>query len=165
MGMQRFRASPSDSFTWGNGAIGYRPGGPFDCLGPYAKVVNCPIDGTNLRRTCYATGYADTWFSVPAVCKVDGKRIVGYLGSDDKGDITFRVMNASKPLLAAYMVQPINPPPGYTPQPTEEDSGVRHTSCRKCELDIEGFAPYPAGEWRDRGNNATCPKGGCHKPI
>jgi hypothetical protein len=55
--------------------------------------------------------------------------------------------------------------PGYTLQPTEEDSGVKHTSCRKCELDIEGFAPYPAGEWRDRGNNATCLKGGNHKPI
>jgi hypothetical protein len=52
--MQRFRATERFEFT--NGAIGWRPGGPFDCLGPYAKVQNCPIDGTGFRRTCYATG-------------------------------------------------------------------------------------------------------------
>lgn len=36
---------------------------------------------------------------------------------------------------------------------------VRHTACRSCDLDIEGFAPYRKGEWRDRGNNGTCPHG------
>lgn len=45
---QKFYAS-ADSFTWPNGAVGYRPGGPFDCLGPFARVTNCPIDGTDLR--------------------------------------------------------------------------------------------------------------------
>jgi len=34
---------------------------------------------------------------------------------------------------------------------------VQHTSCRYCWQDIEGFAPYRKGEWRDRGNNTTCP--------
>ena len=29
---------------------------------------------------------------------------------------------------------------------------VRHTSCDRCGLDIEGLAPFT--EWRDRGNNA-----------
>lgn len=35
---------------------------------------------------------------------------------------------------------------------------VRHTTCRHCGQDIEGFAPWRKGEWRDRGNNATCPQ-------
>ena len=65
-----------EPFTFPNGAIGWRPGGPFDCLGPYAKVQNCPIDGTDLRLTCYATGYADSFFSVPA-CTVFRKKYIG----------------------------------------------------------------------------------------
>jgi hypothetical protein len=44
--MQKFAARESFAFT--NDAIGWRPGGPFDCLGPYAKVTNCPIHGTEL---------------------------------------------------------------------------------------------------------------------
>lgn len=36
---------------------------------------------------------------------------------------------------------------------------VRHTSCRFCELDIEGYRPFKRGDWRDRGNNTTCPHG------
>ena len=85
--LQKFIAR--EPFTFSNGAIGWRPGGPFDCLGPYAKVERCPIHGTDLQRTCYATGYADTWFSVPAVCKVRGKRVTGYLSVYD-GAISFR---------------------------------------------------------------------------
>ena len=76
--MQKFYASPRDTFTHPNGAIGYRPGGPFDCLGPFAKVKNCPIDGTDYRVTAYATGYADTYFSIPACTRVRGKYIGGY---------------------------------------------------------------------------------------
>jgi hypothetical protein len=85
--MQKFAARESFAFT--NDAIGWRPGGPFDCLGPYAKVTNCPIHGTELRRTCYATGYADTYFSVPAVCKIRGRRIKGFFTMDD-GACVFR---------------------------------------------------------------------------
>jgi hypothetical protein len=81
--MQRFIAK--DAFTFSNGATGYRPGGPFDCLGPYAKVLNCPIHGTDLRRACYATGYADTFFSVPACTRVKGRYISGYLTCDEVG--------------------------------------------------------------------------------
>lgn len=95
---QVFYASPTDTFTWSNGAIGHRPGGPFDCLGPYAKVHNCPIDGTELRLTCYATGYADTWFSVPAVTRHKGKRIKGYFTHDDS-NLVFRPYDTHKHLL------------------------------------------------------------------
>ena len=78
-----------ERYEFDNGAIGWRPGGPFDCLGPFAKVQNCPIVGTTLRRTCYATGYADTYFSVPADTRIKGKRITGYLTMED-GGCTFR---------------------------------------------------------------------------
>lgn len=73
---QRFIARERFEFT--NGAIGWRPGGPMDCLGPFAKVQNCPIDGTELRRTCYATNYADTFFSVPACLTYKGHYIKGF---------------------------------------------------------------------------------------
>jgi hypothetical protein len=82
--MQRFYAS-RNTFTWPNGAVGHRPGGPFDCLGPYAKVLNCPIEGTELRRTCYAQGYADAPFSVPAATRVRGRRIKGFFTGREDG--------------------------------------------------------------------------------
>jgi len=67
-----------EPYNFSNGAVGYRPGGPFDCLGPYAKVNNCPIDDTNLRLTCYATSYPDSYFSVPACTRRRGKYIKGF---------------------------------------------------------------------------------------
>lgn len=74
-----------EQFTFDNGAIGWRPGGPFDCLGPYAKVQNCPVHGTDLRLTCYATGYADTFFSVPACTRFKGRHISGFFTNDESG--------------------------------------------------------------------------------
>lgn len=76
---QRFVAR--ERFEFPNGAIGWRPGGPMDCIGPYAKVQNCPIivNGVEIgRRTCYASGYADTFFSAPANTRGKGKYISGY---------------------------------------------------------------------------------------
>ena len=50
-----------------------------DCLGPYAKVQNCPVDGfPDLVVTAYATGYADSYFSVPAACQKRGKYVGGF---------------------------------------------------------------------------------------
>lgn len=86
---QKFYASPRDTYTHPNGAIGYRPGGSFDCLGPFAKVRNCPIEGTRLRLTCYATGYANTAFSVPACTRHRGHYIAGYFTTGDDG-VVFR---------------------------------------------------------------------------
>lgn len=86
--MQRFYANPSDTLVHQNGAIGYRPGGPFDCLGPYAKVKNCPIEGfPGLRLTAYAQGYADTYFSVPAATRYRGQRIKGYFTDREDGPV------------------------------------------------------------------------------
>jgi hypothetical protein len=95
MSAQKFYASPTDTFTFSNGAIGHRSGSIFDCLGPYAKVTNCPIDGTSLRLTAYATGYADTHFSVPACTRYKGKYISGFFTVND-GAISFRVMDRHK---------------------------------------------------------------------
>ena len=36
-------------------------------------------------------------------------------------------------------------------------SGCIQTSCKHCGQDIENLWPFRAGEWRDRGNNPTCP--------
>lgn len=94
MSTQKFYASPHDTLTWPNGAVGHRPGGPMDCLGPYAKVRNCPVEGVpGLRLTCYATGYADTFFSVPACTRYRGRYIRGYFTNED-GGVVFRPYNA-----------------------------------------------------------------------
>jgi len=87
MGGQRFAAR--EAFQFSNGAIGWRPGGMFDCLGPYAKVENCPIKGTTLRLTCYASGYADTYFSVPACTRVNGRHVGGFFTFGNAGEIEF----------------------------------------------------------------------------
>lgn len=93
MSTQKFYADPRLSFEFSNGAIGYRPSA-FDCLGPYAKVENCPVEGIDdgRRYTCYATGYADTYFSVPAATRINGKHIRGFFTLED-GAIKFVPMN------------------------------------------------------------------------
>lgn len=85
---QRFHASPTDTFTWSNGAVGHRPGGPFDCLGPYAKVKNCPVEG-NGRYTCYAQSYPDTYFTIPAATRIRGRYIRGFFSADSSGSLMF----------------------------------------------------------------------------
>ena len=93
MSMQKFIAR--EPFDFPNGARGWRPGGPMDCLGPYAKVQNCPImvDGVEVgRRTCYATGYADTFFSIPACTRWKGQYVGGYFTDE----IEFRVYDRFK---------------------------------------------------------------------
>ena len=86
--MQRFIAR--ERYAFANGAIGWRPGGPFDCLGPYAKVQNVPIHGTEWRLTAYAQGYADTYFSIPAATRKNGIRIKGFFSQDGDGGCVFR---------------------------------------------------------------------------
>ena len=103
---QKFYASPRETFTFANNAVGHRSGTRFDCLGPYAKVRQCPVtfqaaDGraSLIRRyTCYATGYADTAFSLPAATRVRGKHVGGYFAMDD-GAIEFRVLDRYLPMV------------------------------------------------------------------
>lgn len=92
----RFRASIKTENP--NGSIGWAPGGMMDCLGPYAKVQNCPVkigDNEVARLTCYATGYANSWFSIPAYTRYRGRYIKGYLTGSDTGT-EFRVMDSHK---------------------------------------------------------------------
>jgi hypothetical protein len=87
--MQRFASERMPSIVWKNGAGGHRPHGalPFDTLGPYAKVVKCPIEGTDLRLTCYATAHADTFYSVPACTRFHGKYVTGFFMLHDDGPV------------------------------------------------------------------------------
>ena len=98
--MQRLIARTRRAFP--NGAIGWAPGGPMDCLGPYAKVENCPIKGTDIRRTAYASGYADTFFSVPACTRYKGKYISGFFTSSEDGPVfvPYAHENHKLPMLA-----------------------------------------------------------------
>lgn len=52
-----------------------------------SKIANCRLDlaGGDWRRTVYITGEPDTWFSVPAICKIKGCRVKGYVTTDDDG--------------------------------------------------------------------------------
>jgi hypothetical protein len=84
---QRFIAT--EKFEFSNGAIGWRPSGPMDCLGPYAKVQNCPVRGIEKRYTCYASGYPDTYWSIPAETNIHGAHIKGYFMVDREGGIEF----------------------------------------------------------------------------
>lgn len=96
---QKFYASPAHSRVFVNGAVGYAPGGAFDCVGPYAKVQKCPVmvgDAHVATLTCYATGYADTFFSIPACTRYRGRHVRGYFAVDSEGGVEFRVMDSHK---------------------------------------------------------------------
>lgn len=48
-------------------------------------------------------------------------------------------------------------------QKQREQQRYVHTTCRNCELDIEGS--HSENNWRDRGNNSYCANGLPHKPV
>lgn len=90
---QKFYANPNTKRVEKNGAVSFAPGGPFDCVGHYAKIKNCPVAGVpGLRLTAYASGYADTFFSVPACTRYRGQHIAGYFAADENGPV-FHVMH------------------------------------------------------------------------
>lgn len=96
---QKFYAHPTNTYTWDNGAVGHRAGtGAFDTLGPYAKVRNCPIEGTDLRLTAYATGYADSFFSMPACTRHRGRHIRGFFTHENES-VIFVPMKSHRHLL------------------------------------------------------------------
>lgn len=74
------RTNPDGSTSWA-------PGGPFDCLGHFAKIQNCRVHGSDVRLTCYATGYADTFFSVPACTRRRGVYVSGFFTADEQGPV------------------------------------------------------------------------------
>lgn len=78
----RFYANEKDTFAAPNGSVGVRTSGPW---GTWAKIKNCPIQGTDLRLTVRCTNYADTYFSIPAVITYKKKHITGFVSSNDEG--------------------------------------------------------------------------------
>lgn len=57
-----------------------------------AKIDNCRLENLQgeMRRTVYVTGDPDTWFSIPAVCKLNGCCVRGYVTTADDGCLVFR---------------------------------------------------------------------------
>lgn len=47
-----------------------------------AKLVNCPTP--HGRRTVYITGEPDTYFTIPATCRVQGRTVKGYVTCEDE---------------------------------------------------------------------------------
>lgn len=94
MGLQKYRADTAtaqadNSIHWHANWIG----GP-----SLAKIQNCRIDGSDLRRMVYVTGDPDSYFSQPAACKVSGQVVRGYLTGDDSGMI-FHAMDSHRHIL------------------------------------------------------------------
>lgn len=88
MGLQKYRVDKTE--TQADGAI---LGGSVWMGGsPLARINNCrlvTLEG-DMRRTVYVTGEPDTWFSIPAVCRLMGCTVRGYVTSDDDGNVVFR---------------------------------------------------------------------------
>lgn len=85
--MQKYRADKSE--RQGDGAIVWRSvwmGGE-----PLARINNCRLEtlAGDMRRTVYITGEPDTFFSIPAVTRIMGCRVRGYVTSED-GELVFR---------------------------------------------------------------------------
>jgi hypothetical protein len=85
--MQKYRADepinqPDGSVAWYADWMG----GP-----SLAKIDNCRLTNLagDMRRTVYITGEPDTAFSQPAVCRLAGVRVRGYVTADD-GCLVFR---------------------------------------------------------------------------
>jgi hypothetical protein len=57
--------------------------------GPSLSTILDNLVG-DMRRTVYITGEADTYFSIPAVCKLAGCRMRGYVTGDSAGNYVFR---------------------------------------------------------------------------
>jgi hypothetical protein len=86
--MQRYRADHSapqadGALVWYSEWMGGRS---------LAKVTNCRIESLSgdMRRTVYVTGEPDTFFSIPAVCRIAGCRVTGYVTVDGEGNRVFR---------------------------------------------------------------------------
>lgn len=60
-----------------------------------AAVRNCPIAGTDLRRSARITGEPDSAFSQPAYVTVGGLRVNGYITGDEQG-YEFRAYDDNK---------------------------------------------------------------------
>jgi len=86
--MQKYRADKAE--TQADGAIAWYAewmGGP-----SLARINNCRLDNLagDMRRSVYITGEADTYFSIPAVTRLAGCTVRGYVTDDGEGNHVFR---------------------------------------------------------------------------
>jgi len=88
MGLQKFRADKFDKQSDG-AEIGVSEwlGGPTVSLVRNCRLAN--LEG-NMRRTVYATGDPDTFFSIPAVTVIAGCHVNGHLTLDEDCLTVFR---------------------------------------------------------------------------
>lgn len=80
--MQKYRFD-KDGDPCKNGAVpvyAHWMGGP-----SLAGIRNCPTNVEGVRRTVYILGEPDTFFSIPAACRMFGQRVKGYVGTDEEG--------------------------------------------------------------------------------
>lgn len=86
--MQKYRADTSHKQADG-ATLWYAEwmGGP-----TLSKIDNCRLANMagDMRRTVYITGEPHTFFSLPAVCKLAGCRVRGYVTVEDDGNRVFR---------------------------------------------------------------------------
>ena len=65
-----------------------------DCIGGpllLTKIENCRLNlAGDMRHTVYIKGEPDTFFSQPAVCRIHGCRVKGYVTKDDDNNLIFR---------------------------------------------------------------------------
>lgn len=81
MGLQKYRADKAGEIQ-PNGAQPYYTqwmGGP-----SLALIRNCPVAGAT-PRTVYIRGEADTFYSVPAAARIDGRDVKGFITCDENG--------------------------------------------------------------------------------
>ncbi len=86
--MQKYRADfakaqPDGARVWYSDWMG----GP-----SLAKIDACRLENLegDMRRTVDVLGEPDTAFSIPAACKLGGRRVNGYLTGDGDGNLVFR---------------------------------------------------------------------------
>lgn len=118
--------------------------------------------------------------SVKTACVADRyhantERIVEFsFPSGEGGLISLRTLHDGTPVVEVYrsdpnvhVLQPQPIAPGSKAARVYKRTTVRQTACKHCGQDIEAFAPYRRGSWRDRGNNTHCPddSGKRHEPV
>lgn len=88
MGLQKYRVDIEGSVQADGGQPCYTRwmGGP-----SLALIRKCRIQNRDWpARTVYIRGEADTYFTLPAACRVKGKNVTGYVTTDDVGNHVFR---------------------------------------------------------------------------
>lgn len=85
--MPKIYIDPQDTKEFLNGAVGTAPFGKTnkEKLGHLFKVTNCPVRGTNLKRTCYATRPGVKQGEVLAIFWINERRITGKFSLTEEG--------------------------------------------------------------------------------